>query len=86
MDSAEADGNSGRGAQSLAGSVVVVTGASRGIGRAVAALFAAEGAAVVLAARDVEALVANVQEIEASGGVAQAIPTDVSDEASVAAL
>lgn len=86
MNSAEADGNSGRGAQSLAGSVVIVTGASRGIGRAVAALFAAEGAAVVLAARDVEALVANVQAIEAAGGVAQAIPMDVSDEASVAAL
>jgi len=86
MNSAEADGNSGRGVQSLAGSVAIVTGASRGIGRAVAALFAAEGAAVVLAARDVEALVANVQAIEAAGGVAQAFPTDVSDEASVAAL
>ena len=70
----------------LAGSVAIVTGASRGIGRAVAALFAAEGAAVALAARDVEALVADVQEIEAAGGVAQALPTDVSDEASVLAL
>jgi NAD(P)-dependent dehydrogenase (short-subunit alcohol dehydrogenase family) len=66
--------------------VAIVTGASRGIGRATAALFAAEGAAVALAARDVESLVANVQEIEASGGVAQAVPTDVSDEAGVQAL
>lgn len=86
MSSNESLDNERQRSGTLAGRVVIVTGASRGIGRAVAALFAAEGAAVALAARDVEALVANVQEIEASGGVAQALPTDVGDEASVAAL
>jgi NAD(P)-dependent dehydrogenase (short-subunit alcohol dehydrogenase family) len=70
----------------LAGQVAIVTGASRGIGRAVAVAFAGQGAHVILAARDAERLYANVAEIEASGGRALAIPTDVSDEASVAAL
>lgn len=70
----------------LAGQVAIITGASRGIGRAAAAAFAAEGAAVVLAARDAEALERNVAEIAASGGRALAIPTDVADEESVARL
>jgi NAD(P)-dependent dehydrogenase (short-subunit alcohol dehydrogenase family) len=76
--------HSGRGV--LAGRVAIVTGASRGIGRAVAARFAAERAAVVLAARDTAALGANVRAIERAGGRALAAPTDVTDEASVAAL
>ncbi len=67
----------------LAGSVAIVTGASRGIGKATAALFAAEGAAVVLAARDSAALDANAQAITAAGGRALVVPTDVADEASV---
>jgi NAD(P)-dependent dehydrogenase (short-subunit alcohol dehydrogenase family) len=70
----------------LTGQVAIVTGASRGIGRAVAVAFAGQGANVVLAARDAERLSANVAAIEASGGRALAIPTDVGDEASVAAL
>ncbi len=72
--------------RALVGKVAVITGASRGIGRATAQLFAAEGAAVVLAARDEAALAANVQAIETEGGRALALPTDVADEASVAAL
>jgi NAD(P)-dependent dehydrogenase (short-subunit alcohol dehydrogenase family) len=71
---------------SLAGKVAIVTGASRGVGRAVAALFAAEGAAVVLAARNLDALAANAAAIAAAGGRALAVPVDVTDEQSVADL
>jgi NAD(P)-dependent dehydrogenase (short-subunit alcohol dehydrogenase family) len=70
----------------LAGKVAIVTGASRGIGRAIAALFAAEDGAVVLAARDAERLEENAQVIALAGGRALAIPVDVADEVSVAAL
>jgi NAD(P)-dependent dehydrogenase (short-subunit alcohol dehydrogenase family) len=71
---------------SLAGKVAIVTGASRGIGRAAALHFAAEGAAVALAARDGAALAGAVRAIEAAGGHALAVPTDVADETSVADL
>jgi NAD(P)-dependent dehydrogenase (short-subunit alcohol dehydrogenase family) len=73
-------------AGALVGHVAIVTGASRGIGAATAARFAAEGAAVVLAARDSAALDANAQAITNSGGRALAAPTDVAGEASVHAL
>jgi len=63
--------------------VVVVTGASRGIGRGIARQFAKEGAKVVLASRDPEALERCAAEIE---GEVVAIPTDVSDPKSVAVL
>ena len=72
--------------RSLAGQVAIITGASRGIGRAAALAFAAEGAAVALAARDADALASNVAEITAAGGRALAVPTDVADEESVAQL
>jgi NAD(P)-dependent dehydrogenase (short-subunit alcohol dehydrogenase family) len=71
---------------SLAGKVCIVTGASRGIGRAIAALFAAEGAAVVLAARDVARLEENARAIAQAGGRALGIAVDVAEEASVEAL
>jgi NAD(P)-dependent dehydrogenase (short-subunit alcohol dehydrogenase family) len=70
----------------LAGKAVVITGASRGIGRAIAELFAAEGAAVALAARDTERLEENVRAISQAGGRALAVPVDVADEASVTDL
>jgi NADP-dependent 3-hydroxy acid dehydrogenase YdfG len=66
--------------------VAVVTGAGKGIGKACALALAQAGAKLVLAARtaaDVEAVAAR---ITAAGGTALAVPTDVSDEASVEAL
>jgi 3-oxoacyl-[acyl-carrier protein] reductase len=68
---------------SLAGRVSVVTGASRGIGRAIAAALAADGATVVLAARDEGKLAEGVREIEAQGGKAMALTMNVADAASV---
>jgi NAD(P)-dependent dehydrogenase (short-subunit alcohol dehydrogenase family) len=70
----------------LAGKVAIVTGASRGVGRAVAQVFALEGAAVALASRSADLLEAHVREIEALGGRAVAVTTDVANEDSVAAL
>jgi NAD(P)-dependent dehydrogenase (short-subunit alcohol dehydrogenase family) len=58
--------------------VALITGASSGIGRATALAFAAKGASVVLAARRQEELDSLVAEIEAGGGKATAIKTDVS--------
>ena len=63
------------------GKVAIVTGASSGIGRAAARLFAAEGAAVVLVARRRERLEALVEEIERDGGRARAVVGDVIEEA-----
>ncbi|WP_329128671.1 SDR family oxidoreductase [Streptomyces sp. NBC_01476] len=69
----------------LTGKVVFITGASRGIGAAAARLFAAEGAAVVLAARSTESLQRIVTGIRAGGGVADAVTVDLADRASVRA-
>ena len=70
----------------LAGQVAVVTGAGRGIGRAIAGALSREGAAVVLAARSASELDGVGREIEQTGGRALAVPTDVRQEASVEAL
>jgi NAD(P)-dependent dehydrogenase (short-subunit alcohol dehydrogenase family) len=59
--------------------VALVAGASKGIGAATAEAFAAGGAAVVLGARDLTALTAVAGRIEAAGGRALAVETDVSD-------
>jgi 3-oxoacyl-[acyl-carrier protein] reductase len=67
------------------GRVSLVTGASRGIGRAIARTLAAEGARVVLAARDVERLSEAVAEIAKAGGQADAVALDVADRRSVEA-
>ena len=59
--------------------VVVVTGASAGLGRAIARHFGSRGASVGLLARGVDGLAAAKREIEASGGKALVLPTDVAD-------
>lgn len=69
----------------LQGQTVMVTGASAGIGRAVAKAFAAAGARVGLVARSAEALAQVQGEIEARGGQALALPCDVSDHELLAA-
>jgi NAD(P)-dependent dehydrogenase (short-subunit alcohol dehydrogenase family) len=71
---------------SAEGMVVVITGASRGIGRATARLFAERGASVVLAARSEEALLGAAAECELRGGRALAVPTDVAEWESVEGL
>jgi len=67
----------------FAGSVAVVTGAGQGIGAAVARALAAEGAAVVVAARGKDRIERVAKEIVKAGGKAWAITCDVTDAASV---
>ena len=67
----------------LQGRVAVVTGASSGIGEACARSFVEKGAKVVLAARRAERLSALVEKLEAMGGEALPVTTDVTDEAAV---
>jgi short-subunit dehydrogenase len=66
--------------------VIVITGASSGIGRETALLLAERGAKVVVSARSDEALDGLVQEIKAKGGTALAVPADVSVFTEVEAL
>ncbi|MCH7767031.1 MAG: 3-oxoacyl-[acyl-carrier-protein] reductase [Acidobacteria bacterium] len=63
--------------------VALITGASQGIGRATALLFAERGARVVLAARSADKLAAVEAEIKQAGGQALAVTLDVSDEEQV---
>jgi NAD(P)-dependent dehydrogenase (short-subunit alcohol dehydrogenase family) len=74
-------GNDGR----LSGRVALVTGASSGLGRRFAAVLAAQGARVVVAARRLDRLESLVAEIGGSGGQALAVACDVTDEASLIA-
>ncbi len=70
----------------LNGKVALVTGASRGIGRAIAEGLAAEGVRLVIAARGAEALEETRRALEATGAEVLAVSADVGDDASVTAL
>jgi short-subunit dehydrogenase len=63
----------------LTDQVVVITGASSGIGRETAVEFGRRGSSVVLAARNQEALEEVAREVERVGGRAEAVPTDVAE-------
>jgi short-subunit dehydrogenase len=67
----------------IKGKVVIITGASAGIGLASARRFAAAGARLALAARSSEKLAALAEEIRAQGGEALVLPTDMRDPAAV---
>jgi NAD(P)-dependent dehydrogenase (short-subunit alcohol dehydrogenase family) len=69
---------------SLSGQSAIVTGAGRGIGKALAIRLAAEGAHVTLTARSREQIEAVASEIQSAGGKAQAIAADVTDNTAVA--
>jgi NAD(P)-dependent dehydrogenase (short-subunit alcohol dehydrogenase family) len=70
----------------MATRVVLITGASRGIGRAVALARARRGDAVALVARTAPALATVAAEVEAAGGRALALPADVTDETQASAM
>lgn len=69
----------------MSGPVVVVTGASGGVGRAIAVAFAGQGADVALLARGEAGLKGAAADVEAAGGRALVVPTDVADAAAVEA-
>ncbi len=71
--------------RTLAGKVALVTGASRGIGRAIAVALGARGATVLATARSIEAAATTAQEIAKAGGAARALALDIADDRSVEA-
>ena len=74
------------GSEILEGQTAIVTGAGRGIGRAIAMTLAACGVKVALAARTEEQLRAVQSEIQTAGGAAEVFPTDITDDSNITAL
>src|SRR5262249_26579016 len=72
--------------KSLAGTAALVTGASRGLGAALARKLAREGARVVLVAREAGPLEAVAGEITRAGGVAHAVPARIGDKEAIPAV
>src|SRR5512140_1298055 len=70
----------------LEGQTAIVTGGGRGIGRAIALAFAREGATVALASRSADEVERTAAEVNARGGRALPLPTDVTSRAAVEAL
>lgn len=70
-------------AKELVGKVAIVTGASRGIGRAISLALAGEGAAVVLAARSIEKLEETAEQVSKAGGQAEIVVTELTEEDSI---
>ena len=70
----------------LDGKVAIVTGGNRGIGKAIAKGFAAEGASLTIAARDAELLTQTANELREKGAKVLAVPTDVTEEAQIKSL
>lgn len=70
----------------LTDQVVLITGAGRGIGKEIAKMAAEAGAKVVVASRSADQLAQVVSEIEADGGTALAVPTDVTDKDALKSL
>jgi NAD(P)-dependent dehydrogenase (short-subunit alcohol dehydrogenase family) len=70
-------------AQRLEGKVAIVTGASRGIGRAISIALAQEGATVVLAARSIPELKRTAEKVDSAGGKAEIILTELTEEDSI---
>jgi 3-oxoacyl-[acyl-carrier protein] reductase len=68
---------------SLTGQVALVTGASRGLGQAIAVALATEGASIAAIARSEDALKSTVDAIRAAGGMAEPFALDVADSAAV---
>jgi NAD(P)-dependent dehydrogenase (short-subunit alcohol dehydrogenase family) len=70
-------------ADRLAGKVAIVTGASRGIGRAISIALAGEAATVILAARSIPDLQRTAHQVAQAGGVAEIVVTELTDEESI---
>ena len=67
----------------LAGKVAIVTGASRGIGKAISVALGREAATVILAARSIADLQRTAREVTQAGGVAEAVVTELTEEESI---